>query len=238
MRRAILLLALILLACNPLSPRGTASGGTENFVRSVDATAWTYLDESDTGAINDGVTPIRLNIADGYHRWPMIRFVVPSLNVGETFDSARVVAFGVTGGKSGVPLLFVQRILRTTNYTQATYNSYATGSAWTAAGAWGVGDCDFDTDYGYGTNGHCFEFYPPPNVVQDSVLIARGTGFNVLATSWIVGKTCDLIWHSLDSDGSMGWPYGTDAETVLRVYGHRASATYESTRRRRMMDGE
>lgn len=223
-------LALALIAS--LACSGACAGAS--FVRSYTASNQTYLDQFNPMVTHNGASPMWLNVSDaGASQWPLLRFVVPALNAGETFDSARVVVYGAGGSLKGQTAIYGHGVLRAVIYSQASYNVYATGQAWATAGAWGVGDCDVTTNYGYGANGHFYEMTTPTDTVQDSLTIARGAGFKTFTVDWVLGKTVDLIWHSLAAGpGSLSWPYGVSTVATLTVYGHTATA---DMRRRRVM---
>ncbi len=229
--RVSILLALVAWA-------GTASGGS--FVRSYTATSQTYIDQASPLVINNGLSPVILNVSTAAaSSWPILRFVVSALGANETLDSARVVIYGAGGSIQGQAAIYAHRVLRVPVYAQMNYNVYATGSSWASAGAWGVGDCDVTTNYGYGANGHVYEMTTPTDTVQDSLTIARGTGFKTFTTDWVLGKTVDIIWHSIAAGpGALSWPYGVSTLATLKVFGHTTVATTDATRRRRIMEGK
>lgn len=233
-RLAILAIAA-LLACV-----GMASAGA--FVRSYEATEQTYLDQAAPDSIHNGESPVILNVSDsGASKWIVLQFVVPALGATETLDSARVVAYGAGGSTQGLAAIYGHRVKRAIVYAGATYNNYAAGSAWASAGAWGADDCDTSTDYGYGADGHFYEMTTPTETVQDSLTIARGAGFKTFVTDWVLGKTVNVIWHSVAAGpGALSWPYGTSALATLKIYGTSIveDTQYPSRRRRAMMDGE
>lgn len=205
----------------------------------VEASYDTYIKEDAQSTNYDASTLVTyFSSTTGQQHVPIIVFSVPSLNVGETIDSAHVVVQITT-------TCVVQCDYDVYNLTAGTYGPNATTwlkrtatAAWQVPGAWGANDIDSSTDWGYGANGHVYE--GTTEIIPGEggeYLIARGASFSGFVDA-MQGATIRLVWHDDAAECNnanytfAAKEHGSLDGPVLRIYA-RSPAT--DSRRRGML---
>jgi hypothetical protein len=127
---------------------------------------------------------------------PLFRFAIPSLNTGESLDSAQVVV-DLLGTVLVQSEYWGFEVIAEPTYTETTWNKRNSGADWDSAGAWGTDtDIERSTNYGYGADGRIMVGENPitPGEGETPWPLYRGSAFNAFVSANL-GETVDLIIH-------------------------------------------
>lgn len=160
-------------------------------------TSDTYINEGAATTNYGTVDTLMLDGNDGteFSSAALMKFDLSSIPAGSVILSATLILNSINATAASYP---IYRLLRNWNASQATWNNYATGSAWTTAGAQGAG-----TDYDATTLGNVTGGTGATSIA----LNAAGVG---VVQSWVNGNLSNFGMITRNYAVTDGFDFSSD----------------------------